>query len=92
MKTKTKRQRFWRCAWCENDWDQMGLRYAWCKNEKCHLMECNCRTVLLMRHCPWFKKADNKGALFEVTDDDKKEIEDFKKTIEETTYARKRSC
>lgn len=82
MSAKQKRQRFWRCAWRKNEYDDFG-RYAYCENEKCSNMECNCRTLIVMKACPYFKKTDDKGVLLEVTDEDQCELAEYENRLVE---------
>lgn len=83
MSAKQKRQRFWRCVWCKNGYGPFGDRYAYCENEKCPNMECNCRTLIIMKACPYFKKTDDKGVLLEVTDYDRQELAEYENMLVE---------
>lgn len=70
------KKKVWRCANLENECDMMGCKYAWCHAKDSPHRECNCGSIFVMQHCPWFTKGE-KAVMLTYNDYDEREVQEY---------------
>lgn len=78
----SKKKTVYECKHFECECDLLGYKYLRCHNPKSGRYECMCTDIVEMNACPFFNRGEHK-AVIEVTQDQEKRVEEFKRKLAE---------